>query len=118
MPDPHTTEAARASADPQRLRALERANAIRLARAELKRQIADGEVSVADVLIEVPPHASSWAVWDLLMSQRRWGASRCRKFLWRNRITETKQIGALTERQRRLLAAQLSTCDEKELVLA
>jgi hypothetical protein len=118
MPDLHTSEAVRASADPQRLRALERANAIRLARAELKRQIAEGEASVAEVLLEVPPHASSWAVWDLLMSQRRWGASRCRKFLWRNHISETKQLGALTERQRRLLAGQLSSCEDKELALA
>ncbi len=104
--------------DPQRLRALQRANEIRLARAELKRQISDGEVSVADVLLEVPRHASSWAVGDLLMSQRRWGASKCRKFLWKNRINETKPVGALTERQRRLLAAQLETCGARELAVA
>jgi hypothetical protein len=118
MSDCYTMEAATAPADPQRLRALERANAIRLARAELKRRIAEGEVSVADVLLEPPPHAASWAVWDLLMSQRRWGSSRCRKFLWKNRINETKPIGALTERQRRLLASQLEACSSPELVLA
>src|SRR5581483_10332745 len=119
MSDCYTMEAAAAPADPQRLRALERANAIRLARAELKRRIAEGEVSVADVLLEPPPHAASWAVWDLLMSQRRWGSSRCRKFLWKNHINETKPIGALTERQRNVLAAQLQTCAtrERELVL-
>jgi len=104
--------------DPQRLRALERANEIRLARAELKRRIAEGEVSAAEVLRDVPAHASSWAVCDLLMSQRRWGTSKCRKFLWRNHINETKPVGALTERQRRLLAAQLETCRSPELVLA
>jgi hypothetical protein len=118
MSDRYTMEAATVPNDPQRLRALERANAIRLARAELKRQIADGEVSVADVLLEPPPEAASWQVWDLLMSQRRWGSSRCRKFLWKNRITETKPVGALTERQRRLLASQLESCSTRELVLA
>jgi fructosamine-3-kinase len=108
MPDRHTTQAAASAAvDPQRLRALERANEIRLARAECKRQIAEGEVSVAEVLLEVPAHARSWAVGDLLMSQHRWGTSRCRKFLWKHHINETKQIGALTERQRRLLASHL-----------
>ncbi len=117
MSDCYTMEVA-VPTDPQRLRALERANAIRLARAELKRRIAEGDISVAEVLLEPPPHATSWAVWDLLISQRRWGTSRCRKFLWKNHINETKQIGALTERQRRLLASQLEVCDAPELVLA
>lgn len=117
MPDCQTMEAARVPADPQRLKALERANEIRLARADLKRRIAEGEVSVAEVLRDVPSYAASCAVWDLLMSQRRWGTSKCRKFCWRHRINETKPIGALTERQRRLLAEQLEICQSRELVL-
>ena len=96
--------------DPQRLRALERANEVRLARAELKRRIADGYVSVADVLLDPPQEAVSWVIGDVLMSQRRWGTTRCRKFLTRNQISEVKQVGDLTERQRRLLAAQLESC--------
>ena len=93
--------------EPQRLRALERANEIRLARAAIKRRIAMGEVSAADVILECPDAAARWPVGDLLMSQRRWGTTRCRKFLSRNQITETKEIGSLTERQRRLLAGSL-----------
>jgi hypothetical protein len=92
---------------PQRLRALERANEVRLARAELKRRIAEGEATAATVILTCPREASSWTVGDLLMSQRRWGRTRCRKFLARNQISEVKTVGALTERQRRLLAAQL-----------
>lgn len=117
MPNRYMTEASTACTDPQRLRALERANEIRLARAELKRRIADGEVSVADVLLDVPPYADSWAIWDLLMCQRRWGSSRCHKFLFRNRITETKPIGMLTDRQRNLLANQLAAAASPTLVL-
>src|SRR5947209_19502193 len=105
------------SPTPQRLRALERPNEIRLARAELKRRIAEGEVSVADVLLEPPSEAGSWAIGDLLMSQRRWGTSRCRKFLFRHHITETKPVNALTERQRRLLAGQLESSEARELAL-
>jgi hypothetical protein len=93
---------------PQRLRALERANQIRLARAELKRRIADGDISAAEVILCPPGAAISWEIGELLMSQRRWGSSRCRKFLLRNQISETKAVGALTERQRRLLADQLT----------
>ena len=43
------TQTATRISDPQRLRALERANEIRLARAGLKRRIAIGEVSAAEV---------------------------------------------------------------------
>lgn len=92
---------------PQRLAALERANQIRLARASLKRRIALGEVAAADVLLTCPPEASSWPIGELLMSQRRWGSSRCRKFLSGNQLVETKPIGTLTERQRRVLASSL-----------
>src|SRR5947208_16993944 len=96
-----------ATMEPQRLRALERANEVRLARAELKRRIAEGEISAAEVILACPWEASSWTVGDLLMSQRRWGQTRCRKFLARNQISEGKRIEALTKRQRPLLAAQV-----------
>jgi hypothetical protein len=86
---------------------LEQANAIRLARAGLKRRIAGGEVSAAEVILGCPEAANRWTVAELLMSQRRWGETRCRKFLERNGISEIKAIGALTVRQRELLASQL-----------
>jgi hypothetical protein len=111
------TETAIMTRQPQRLRALERANEIRLARAELKRRIADGDISAAEVIVSPPGAALSWSIGDLLMSQRRWGSTRCRKFLLRNQINENKTIGALTERQRRLLADQLTARVSREDVL-
>ncbi len=104
------TETSQTQVDPQRLRALEHANAVRLARAELKRQIAEGEASAAEVILACPEAAQRWTVGELLMSQRRWGSTRCRKFLERNGLSEIKPIGALTERQRHVLAEQLSGC--------
>jgi hypothetical protein len=95
--------------EPQRLRALEQANAVRLARAELKRRIAEGEVTAAEIILTCPCEARRWTVSELLVAQRRWGVTRCRKFLERNHISEIKQIGALTDRQRRMLAAQLQS---------
>ena len=97
-----------ATANPQYMRALERANAIRLARADLKHRIALEEVSVADVILECPPEAQSMAIADLLMSQPRWGHTRCRKLLAQIPMSEKKTIGAVTERQRRLLAELLT----------
>jgi hypothetical protein len=95
------------SPGPQHLRALERANRVRLARAELKRRIADGEASAAEVILTSPWEAASMEIGDVLMSQRRWGGTRCRKFLAMFQISETKTVGSLTDRQRRALAAQL-----------
>jgi hypothetical protein len=47
-------------------------------------------------------------VGDLLKSQRRWGTTRCRRFLARNNIIETKHVGTLTDRQKNLLANSLA----------
>ena len=102
-------ETALTAQDPQRLRALEQANAVRLARAELKRRIADGEVTAAEIILDCPQEAQRWTVAELLVAQRRWGVTRCRKFLERNHVSEIKPIGALTERQRHVLAAQLQS---------
>jgi hypothetical protein len=110
--DSYMMETATATPEPpQRLRALERANEVRLARAELKRRIAGRQISAAEVILCCPWEANSWAVAELLLSQRRWGRSRCQKFLGRNQVSEVKTIGALTERQRWLLAEQLECTD-------
>jgi len=92
---------------PQYMRALERANQVRLARAELKRRIATGEIDIAEVLLDCPWEADSMAVADLLMSQRRWGQTRCRKFLSQLPMSEKKTIGSMTDRQRQTLVAML-----------
>ena len=92
---------------PQYMRALKRANQVRLARAELKRKVAANQIDVANVIIDCPWEAESMAVGDLLMSQRRWGQTRCRKFLVQIPMTEMKTIGSMTTRQRVALAGLL-----------
>jgi hypothetical protein len=92
---------------PQHLRALERANAVRLARADLKRRVAEGELTAAEVILGAPWEADSMTVSDLLTSQRRWGHTRCRKFLQSIPMSENKTIGSMTDRQRRAVAQLL-----------
>jgi hypothetical protein len=96
------------SASPQRMRALERANQARCARAELKRRVAQGEIGVVEVILTGPWEAEGMAVADLLTSQRRWGQTRVRKFLASVAMSENKTIGSMTERQRRAVAARLT----------
>jgi hypothetical protein len=90
------------------MRALERANLVRLARAELKRAIARGDLDAADVVRDCPWETESMTIAELLTSQRRWGRTRARKFLMPLALNENKQLGTLTSRQRRVLADELA----------
>lgn len=92
----------------QHLRALEYANRVRLARARMKRRIAAGELSASEVVMSCPWQAHSMSISDLLMSQKRWGRTRCRRLLMSLGVPENKPVGTLTERQRLALAAVLS----------
>ena len=71
------------------MQALARANRVRLARAELKRSIARGDVDAAEVVRDCPWETESMTLAELLTSQRRWGRTRARKFL----------LGARAERE-------------------
>jgi len=93
---------------PQHLRALERANRVRLARAQLKRAIARGDTEAAEVVRECPWETESMSLAELLTSQRRWGRTRARKFLFSLALSENKRLGTLTHRQRLMLANELS----------
>jgi hypothetical protein len=102
------SETATADSGPQHMLALEQANRVRLARAALKRKVATGELDAAEVVLSCPWEAESMSVSELLMSQKRWGRTRCRKFLTSIGMSEAKAVSSLTERQRAVLAALLA----------
>ncbi len=91
------------------MQALARANRVRLARAELKRSIARGDVDAADIVRDCPWETESMTLAELLTSQRRWGRTRARKFLVGLALNENKKLGTLTSRQRSLLCSELSS---------
>lgn len=99
----------RRSADrAQRLEALERANRVRSARAQLKRQIAAGELAAADVILSCRWEVDGMLIGEVLISQRHWGESRSRGFLARLGLHEGKTVGSMTTRQRVASAAVLA----------
>ena len=100
-------DSATAVAAPQHLRALEHANRVRLARADLKRRVGAGRVAVADVVGDPPAELAGMAISELLMSQPRWGRTRCRRLLMSLSVPENKRIGTFTERQRAELVGRL-----------
>ena len=107
----HDATATMAPAPPQHIQALQRANEVRLARAELKRNISEGTVTVSEVILTCPWEAASMTIAELLMSQRRWGTTRCRKFLATIGMPETKTVGSMVERQRMLLSSLVNPAD-------
>lgn len=97
---------------PQHMQALERANLVRLARAELKRSIARGDLDAAEVVKDCPWETESMTIAELLASQRRWGRTRVRKFLGSLALNENKKLGTLTSRQRLLLSTELAAREQ------
>jgi hypothetical protein len=91
------------------MRALARANEIRCARARLKRNIANGTLTAAELLLSPPRELERLALAELLRCQPQWGPARTRGFIARNGLDERKPIGGFTDRQRTLLARQLAT---------
>jgi hypothetical protein len=97
---------------PQHLSALQRANVVRRASAQIKREIAAGETTVRAALYD--ERAGCIPVLDLLMAQRRWGRQRSVKLLanlgpWTPTgsscsIRENRRVDELTQRQRTALA--------------
>ena len=84
----------------QRLEALERANTIRMGRAQLKRDIQDPQ-AVINVLLAPPPFAETMKVYALMMAIPHWGRIKVNKALGAARIAHGKTVTGLSERQRR-----------------
>lgn len=97
-----------AASGTQRVQALQLANHVRHARAELKARVAAGQMTASEVILTCPRNAAGMPVAQVLLSQRGWGEARCRAFLAHVAIREDKQIGSLTERQRRAVASLLT----------
>ena len=84
----------------QRMEALERANEIRSRRAQLKRDLRGGKTTI-DRLLEAPPEYLETAkVFDLLLATPKYGRVKANKVLQQVRISPSKTVGGLSERQR------------------
>jgi hypothetical protein len=84
----------------QRMEALRRANVIRVRRAQLKRDLKAGAVSIADVLDEPPDYVLTAKVYDMLMAVPKLGRVKAMRLLNQCRISQSKTVGGLSERQR------------------
>jgi hypothetical protein len=109
---PLTSETIKGSAAPerslmQRMEALQRANQIRTRRAELKRNLKAGRASIHDLLLDPPDWVETAKVFDMLLAVPKYGRVKVNRILTVCRISPSKTIGGLSQRQRTELVAML-----------
>jgi hypothetical protein len=91
----------------QRMEALQRANDIRSRRAQLKRDLKAGRASIHKLLLEPPAYLETAKVFDMLLAVPKYGRVKVNKILQQCRISPSKTIGGLSERQRSELVGML-----------
>ncbi len=91
----------------QRMDALSRANEIRTRRAQLKRDLKAGRTSIHTLLLDPPEWTETAKVFDMLLAVPKYGRVKVNKILSTCRISPSKTIGGLSERQRAELVALL-----------
>ena len=91
----------------QRMDALSKANEIRIRRAQLKRDLKGGRTSIHQLLLDPPEWIETAKVLDMLLAVPKYGRVKANKILTQCRISPSKTIGGLSERQRAELVAQL-----------
>ena len=91
----------------QRMEALQRANDIRSRRAQLKRDLKAGRSSIHQLLLEPPNYLETAKVFDMLLAVPKYGRVKVNKILQQCRISPSKTIGGLSERQRSELVGML-----------
>jgi hypothetical protein len=91
----------------QRMDALARANEIRTARAQLKRDLKAGRSSIQSLLLDPPEYLETAKVFDMLLAVPKYGRVKVNKMLVTCRISPSKTIGGLSQRQRSELVSLL-----------
>src|SRR5207302_5772067 len=91
----------------QRMDALARANQIRIQRAQLKRDLKSGRLSIHTLLLEPSEYVETAKVFDMLLAVPKYGRVKVNKILAHCRIAPSKTIGGLSERQRSELTTLL-----------
>ena len=91
----------------QRMEALRRANDIRVRRAQLKRDLKNGAVGIDEILRDPPEYVETAKVFDMLLAVPKFGRVKAARFLNQCRISQSKTVGGLSERQRAELVGLL-----------
>ncbi len=89
------------------MKALNKANEIRTARAQLKRDLKAGKMQIQKLLLDPPEYVLSAKAFDMILAVPKYGRVKANKILSQCRISPSKTIGGLSERQRTELVHML-----------
>ena len=89
----------------QRMDALLRANHVRTQRAALKADLKRGSVSIRSVLASPPDYLLTAKIVDVLMAAPKCGRVKSARIMEQCRVSRSKTVGGLSQRQRRELLA-------------
>ncbi len=89
------------------MEALNKANNIRSKRAKLKRDLKAGKANIQTLLLDPPKYVETAKVLDMLLAVPKYGRVKTNRILNQCRISPSKTIGGLSERQRSELVTQL-----------
>jgi hypothetical protein len=82
------------------MEALQRANDVRVRRAQLKKDLKSGSVRVEEILADPPDYVGTAKVFDVLMAVPKFGRVKAARFLNLCRISQSKTVAGLSDRQR------------------
>lgn len=91
----------------QRMDALQNANVIRTYRANLKRDLKAQRVRIVDLLVDPPEKLETMKIFDLLLAVPKFGRIKANKILQTCRMSPSKTVGGMSDRQRSELVAML-----------
>ena len=94
------------SAD-QRRQALAQANQVRKTRAQLKKDLKGGRVSIIELIADPPPYLASAKVMELLRALPGFGPAKATRLMERCQVSPVKSVGGLSEGQRNKLVGAL-----------
>src|SRR5207237_8230558 len=89
------------------LDATKRATDIRTRRGERKRDLKGSRVSIHQLLLDPPAYVETAKVFDMLLAVPKYGRVKANKVLTQCRISPSKTIGGLSQRQRTELVSML-----------
>ena len=91
----------------QRMEALHNANEIRSKRAKLKRDLKAGKTTPAEVIANPPEWLLNAKAYDVILATPKFGRVKTNRLFQQCRISPSKTIGGMTDRQRDELRGHL-----------
>jgi hypothetical protein len=84
----------------QYMDALDRANDVRMYRANLKRDLKAGRMNIIELLLDPPQKIFTMKILELMLSVPKMGRIKVDKLLRQIKISPVKTVGGMTPRQR------------------